>query len=198
MAKTYSRVGVREVVIALLTPETDTASVAPGYEEVSTPVETIEIVVSNNNAEPDVQYADDIESDVLYPDPEVNVTVETKELPLATQAKLLGREIDSKGVMVEKAGDQPPYFAMGFKSHKRNGKDRYVWFLKGRAKPMEETYRTMEGATITRQTDKLEIAFIKRTYDGHVSYKVDEDDPAFATAKATFFDAPYVSVPTGT
>lgn len=191
---TYSRVGVRNVVIAFLTEGTDTETIAPAYSEVEDGVETIEITVANKNADPDIQYADDVESDVMYPDPEVTIGLNVKELPLALQAKMLGHTVDANGVMVEKAGDQPPYLALGFKSEKRNRKDRYVWYLKGRAQPLEETYRTKEGTTITRQTDKVNITFIKRTNDGALSYKVDEDNPLFAMAKAAFFDAPYVSV----
>lgn len=193
--KTYSRVGLRNVVFAVMEDGTDLEGSAPTYGTVKASVEAIDVQISHNNADPDVQYADDVESDVLYPDPEIKMTLEVKELPLADQATMLGHTIDSKGVMVEKADPKPPYLAMGFKSKKRNGKDRYVWYLKGRAAPLEETYHTEEGKTITRQTDKVVLTFIKRTFDSHVSYKVDEDNPSFADAKATFFDAPYVSVP---
>jgi phi13 family phage major tail protein len=97
-----------------------------------------------------------------------------------------------KGVMVKKATDSPPYFAMGFKSKSRKtGRDMYVWLLKGRAKPISQTFKTQEGKTITRQTDKVEITFIKRTKDGEYQYVVNSDDTLFATVAATFFDAPY-------
>jgi hypothetical protein len=60
-----------------------------------------------------------------------------------------------------------------------------VWYYKCRAKPMDETFHTKEGSTITRQQDKLEITAIKRTYDNYVSVKVDSD--AVGAPKASEF-----------
>jgi len=186
---TYSRIGLRNVVIFPLTADTE-AALTYGAKRTET-IESINFDIAPQNAEADVQYAEDVESDVLYPDPELTGTLEAKEIPLPLRAYLLGHTIDQNGVMIEKAGDQPPYCAIGFKSKKRNGADRYVWLLKCRASEMSETFRTQEGKTITRQTDKIQITAIKRTNDGYYRYQVDSDEPAFATAAATFFTAPY-------
>lgn len=44
---------------------------------------------------------------------------------------LLGNAVDDNGVLVRTATDKPPYFAVGFKSEKSNGKYRFVWLYKG-------------------------------------------------------------------
>jgi len=184
---TSSRIGLRDVKIAWLTDATDTPTVPAAYTLESTALEAIDAQISRGTADPDVQYADDIESDVLYPDPEITISLEVKEVPLALQKKLFGQdEKDGNGVYTYESGAVPPYFALGFKSRKRSGADRYVWYYKCRAKPMDETFHTKEGSTITRQQDKLEITAIKRTHDNYVSVKVDSDADGAPTASAFF------------
>lgn len=185
---TSSRIGLRDVKIAWLTDATDTATVPAAYTlESTTTLEAIDAQISRGTADPDVQYADDIESDVLYPDPEITISLEVKEVPLALQKLLFGQgAVDGNGVYKYESGKTPPYFALGFKSAKRSGADRFVWYYKCRAKPMDETFHTKEGGTITRQQDKLEITAIKRTYDNYVSVKVDSDAVGAPTASAFF------------
>jgi len=185
---TSSRIGLRDVKIAWLTANTDTTTVPAAYTlESTSTLEAIDAQISRGTADPDVQYADDIESDVLYPDPEITITLEVKEVPLALQKLLFGQgAVDGNGVYKYESGKTPPYFALGFKSAKRNGTDRFVWYYKCRAKPMDETFHTKEGGTITRQQDKLEITAIKRTYDNYVSVKVDSDAQYALTASVFF------------
>lgn len=189
---TSSRIGLRDVKIAWLDDATDTATVPAAYTlENATALEAIDAQISRGTTDPDVQYADDIESDVLYPDPEITISLEVKEVPLALQKLLFGQGAkDTNDVYKFESGTTPPYFALGFKSAKRNGTDRFVWYYKCRAKPMDETFHTKEGGTITRQQDKLEITAIKRTYDNYVSVKVDSDADGAPDA-ATFFTNVY-------
>ena len=114
------------------------------------------------------------------------------DLPLAIQEMIFGNTIDDNGVLIRKASDKPPYFAVGFKSEKSNGKYRYVWLFKVRAKPVTESYATKEGGTITRQTGDVEWTAIKRTHDGAYQAVADEDENAFTAAKgATFLATVY-------
>lgn len=96
--------------------------------------------ITPNNADPDVQYADDIEFDVIQPDPEVTVALEMTQLPLDIRAGIEGAKLDDKGVMVQSANDTPPYYAIGAKAELRAGGFRYIWLLKCRATPMTEQY----------------------------------------------------------
>jgi len=186
---TSSRIGLRDVKIAWLNPNTDTPTVAAAYTlESTSTLEAIDAQISRGTADPDVQYADDIESDVLYPDPEITISLEVKEVPIELQKLLFGQSTakDAAGAYKYLSGATPPYFALGFKSRKRSGADRYVWYYKCRAKPMDETFHTKEGGTITRQQDKLEITAIKRTYDNYVSVKVDSDADGAPAANVFF------------
>ena len=192
--KPSSTVGLRDVVWCKV--ETDTApdGETPGVYETGEVLKlpgAIDVEFTNQNDDPDVQYFDDAEGDVLYPDPEIGLKLELADLPPDVVAEMVGATVDAKGVTVNRAGDKPPYIALGFKSQKSNGVDRFVWLYKGRATIPSETYHTKEGEDITRQSSKLEITFIKRNKDAAWRSYVDTDNEKFATAKATFFDAVY-------
>ena len=184
-----STIGLKDVVIAELTVDTETTLTYGTLQKVAG---AIEASVSPDNADPDVQYADDGEFDTLYADPEVAFKLKMADLPLVIQEKILHNVIDENGVLIRSAQDKPPYFAIGFKSEKSDGKYRYVWLYKCRAKPISETFATKEGKTVTRQTPEVEFTAIKRTHDGHWQAVADEGENGFdATAAATFLTSVY-------
>ena len=184
----YSTIGLRAIVVAkLLTDETDST---PTYDPVQPLIGAIDLDVSDNSGEPDAQYYDDGEHDVVLPDPELSGTIEMADLPPEKQALLLGYKVDKNGVVIHNADDKPPYFAWGFKSKKSNGVDRYVWYYKGRC-TMPQDKHTTKQKDLNRQTQKLKVTFVKLNSTGNARAFVDEDSEAFATAKATFFNAPY-------
>lgn len=184
-----STVGLKNVVIAPLTEDTDTSHT---YGELQLVAGAIEATITPDNTDPDIQYADDIEFDVLYPDPELTFSTSMADVPLAIQEMIFGNQIDGNGVLVRTASDRPPYFAVGFKSEKSDGAFRYVWLYKVRAKPMTESYKTKEGKTITRQNGSVEWTAIKRTHDGRYQAVADEGQNGFDASKAaTFLETVY-------
>ena len=184
-----STVGLKNVVIAPLTEDTDTSHT---YGELQLVAGAIEATITPDNTDPDIQYADDIEFDVLYPDPELTFSTSMADVPLALQEMIFGNQIDDNGVLVRTASDRPPYFAVGFKSEKSDGAFRYVWLYKVRAKPMTESYKTKEGKTITRQNGSVEWTAIKRTHDGRYQAVADEGQNGFDASKAaTFLETVY-------
>ena len=184
-----STVGLKNVVIAPLTVDTEETLT---YGTLQAVAGAMEASITPENADPDVQFCDDIEFDVLYPDPELSFKTKMADIPLTIQEMIFGNTIDDNGVLIRKASDKPPYFAVGFKSEKSNGKFRYIWLFKVRAKPVTENYATKEGGTITRQTGDVEWTAIKRTHDGAYQAVADEDENAFTAAKgATFLQTVY-------
>jgi phi13 family phage major tail protein len=179
-----SVVGSSNFVLAPVLTDTESATT---YDDVVAVEGAIDVAVTPENADPDIQYADDIEFDVMYPDPQITAAVELAALPLDIQAEIGGHELDDNGVLVKRAGDTPPYYALGFKAKRRDGGDRYTWLLKGRAKPVTEQYHTQEGEAITRQTGKVEFTFIKRTSDGQYHYSADVGKNGFTAEKAATF-----------
>ena len=184
-----STIGLKNMVIAPLLEDTEETLT---YGDLQLVAGAINATITPENADPDVQYADDIEFDVVYPDPELTFTTQMADIALAVQEMIFGNRIDDNGVLVRSAVDKPPYFAVGFKSEKANHKYRYVWLYKVRAKPATESYATKEGTTINRQTGEVEWTAIKRTHDGHYQALVDEDENGFTAEKGkTFLESVY-------
>ena len=179
-----STIGLQNFVIAPLTADTSSGVT---YGDLQLVAGSIEASVSPNNTDPNIQYADDIEYDVLYPDPDITFQITLADLPLAIQEMIFGNRIDKNGVLVRTAQDTPPYFAVGFKSEKSNHKFRYVWLYKVRAKPLTENYATKEGTTITRQTGDVEWTAIKRTHDNRYQAVADEGENGFTAAMGDTF-----------
>lgn len=190
-----STVGLKNMVIAPLTEDTEETLT---YGTVQLVAGAIEATITPENADPDVQYADDVEFDTLYADPEVSFKTQMADIPLTIQEMIFGNKIDDNGVLIRSASDKPPYFAVGFKSEKSNHKHRFVWLYKVRAKPLTETYKTKEGKTITRQTGSVDWTAIKRIHDGQYQAVADVGENGFDETKAaTFLDSVYTPTFTG-
>lgn len=187
--KVASPIGFRDVVIAFITKDDADGTT---YGAVEALAGAVSLSISESNSEPDVQYGDDGEYDAVYPDPELSGDLALIDLPPAQAAKILGARIDNNGVVLRSGNDKPPYFALGAKSAKADGEDRYFWLYKCRGTIQNEDYATREGANITRQTAKLHLTAIKRKSDGEWKSYVDTDEEKFQTVKDTFFTAPYV------
>ena len=179
-----STVGLKNMVIAPLTVDTEETLT---YGDLQLVAGAIEATITPDNADPDIQYADDIEFDVLYPDPELTFTTKMADIPLAIQEMIFGNNIDDNGVLIRTSTDKPPYFAVGFKSEKSNGKFRFVWLYKVRSKPLTENYATKEGTTINRQTGEVEWTAIKRTHDSRYQAVADEGENGFTAAMGETF-----------
>jgi phi13 family phage major tail protein len=187
-----STVGLKNMVLAPLIEDSETTLT---YGELQLIAGAIEATITPENADPDVQYCDDVEFEVLYPDPEISFKTKMADIPLAIQQRVFGHRIDDNGVLVRRASDKPPYFAVGFKSEKSDGLFRFVWLYKVRAKPATETYQTKEGGSVTRQTGEIEWTAIKRTHDGEYQVVADEGVNGFTPEKgATFLKSVYASV----
>ena len=192
-----STVGLKNMVLAPLTTDTEAGHT---YGDLQLVAGAIDASITPQNADPNVQYADDIEFNVLYPDPELSFKTKMADIPLAIQEMIFGNQIDNNGVLVRTASDRPPYYAVGFKSEKSDGTFRYVWLFKVRAKPITESYATKEGTTINRQTGEVEWTAIKRTHDARYQAVADEGQNGFtaamgATFLATVYEPSFTTTP---
>ena len=77
-----STVGFKNMVIAPLTKDDDTGTT---YGDLQKVAGAIEASITPENNDPDIQYYDDIEGDVLYPDPELAFKTKLADLPLTIQ-----------------------------------------------------------------------------------------------------------------
>ena len=150
-----STIGLKNVVIAPLLTDTEAGH---SYGDLQLLAGAIEASVTPDNADPDILYADDIEFDTLYADPNIDFKLKMADIPLLIQEMIFANKIDDNGVLIRTSEDKPPYFAVGFKSEKSNGKYRYLTMIIC-------TDRTQEGCIDAHiQNGKLE-ALLRRWLD---------------------------------
>jgi phi13 family phage major tail protein len=111
---------------------------------------------------------------------EITVDIELKDIPLETQAILLGHKITA-GVMESNADDVAPDVAIMFESLKSNGKRRFVKLLKGKFQEPDDTNKTKEDK-ISFQTQKISGKFVIREFDGAWKRTTDEDATGYLPA----------------
>ena len=92
-----STVGLKNLVIAPMETDTETETTYGTLQRVAG---AIEASITPDNADPDVQYFDDAEGDVLYADPELAFKTKLADLPLKIQEMIFGNKIDKNGVLV--------------------------------------------------------------------------------------------------
>ena len=119
---------------------------------------------------------------------EISLELNVSDIPLETQAELLGHTVDA-GVLKKNGGDVPPWVAVGFRTLKSNGSYRYYWLNKGKFATPEEDLKT-KGDSIEFTTPTISGSFVKRDSDDEWQRQADADDSASATAITKWFNGP--------
>jgi|SRR5690625_4755202 len=176
------QIGLRDIHFAELIEDTKEAI---EYETPERIIGAIQATITPTvNAE--TLFADDGPSEVASALGDIEVALNVKDLPLPVQAKLLGHRFEN-GVILRSADDIAPYVALGFRSQKSNGKDRFVWLYKGKFSVPEQDYTTKED-TPAFQTPTINGTFVKREHDNLWQVIGDEDEQDFL-AGPTWFDS---------
>ena len=121
-------------------------------------------------------YADDIALISNRTISSITVELETADIPDEVQAKLLGLQIDSNGVLHDNINAQAPQVALAFRSLKSNGKYKYVVLYKGAFGIGEDEYQTQEESA-TFQTTSITATFLPTIKNGDWRVSVNEDSP---------------------
>lgn len=112
----------------------------------------------------------------------ITVSYQATKIPVEVQADLYNYTV-TNGVIQLEAGKTANYIAFGYEIEQSDGKSEYVWLLKGRPKPMNETL-TQSEESITYSTDTIEIEFVKRNSDDNLKWFADASNPDFSEAQA--------------
>ena len=114
-----STVGLKNMVIAPLTVDTEETLT---YGELQLVAGAIEASITPQNADPDVQYFDDQEGDVLYPDPELSFKTKLADLPLIIQEIFHRQAALFRGGLQKREGESqvPLYLAVQGPRQARN------------------------------------------------------------------------------
>lgn len=178
-------IGLRDVYYAEL--KTDPVGGTATYDPPVRIVGAISANVNPNSSSASL-FADDGPQDTAATLGEISLELNMSDLPLATQAELLGHTIEG-GVLKKKGGDVPPWVAIGFRTLKSNGSYRYYWLNKGKFATPEEDLKT-KGDSIEFQTPTITGSFVKRDSDDEWQRQADSDDTESATAITNWFKGP--------
>lgn len=144
----------------------------------------------NPNASNETLFADDGPYETATTIGGVSLELNVADLPLEVQAELFGHTMEG-GVLIRKAGDVPPWVAVGFKTLKSNGKYRYTWLAKGKFGLPEQSNET-KGDKVNFNTPKATGTFVKRECDDEWERHLDEDSEGYTpTQAANWFNNPY-------
>ncbi len=152
----------------------------------------------------ETQYADNQAYDSLDSVGETKIAAIITDLPAIQYAKVMGQVFDATTGRIYEREGIPPYFALGFRSLKSNGKYRYYWFMKCKfGVPKEEAVTKTD--TPNFKTKELAITAIKPVHKwdlgGSITDSVkrvwgDEDTDSFsATGWFTQVQVPGVASP---
>lgn len=151
-----------------------------------------------------VLYADDGAAETASSEGETEISLTIDKLLNEIYAELLGKEVNSDGVVVDSSGDVAPNVALAFRSQKSNGKYRYFWFYKGTFQLPEESYQT-KGESIEYNTPSITGVFVHSDVvkngkgEGIKRMFVDEDDEGVDPAViANWFTSVYTGPTTET
>lgn len=143
-------------------------------------------------------YADDIALISNRTISSITVELETADIPDEVQAKLLGLQIDEKGVLHDNINAQAPQVALAFRSLKSNGKYKYVVLYRGAFGVGEDEYQTKEESA-TFQTTTISATFLPTVHNGDWRVSINEDSPSADQATIdTWFTDVYGATSTDT
>ena len=176
-----SLVKLKDLHIAKIIKDDDTGTT---YE---TPIKIKDLMTANLTPSIDTQnvYADDGVAEINTVFSQVEVEISVNEISSAHYAMLLGKTVNSEGVVIDSADDVAPYFALGYRAGKSGGRgDRLMWLYKGKFNPFEEEYAT-QGDSADSINQTISATFVKRQSDGKWRARVDSDDTGLATGVAS-------------
>lgn len=124
----------------------------------------------------DAFYADDIALISNQTISSIEVELETADIKDEVVARLMGIEIDEKGVVHDNVNKVAPRVALAFRSLKSNGTYKYVVLYKGSFGVGEDSYQTKEDS-ITFQTTTITGTFLPTVFNGDWRASVNEDAP---------------------
>jgi phi13 family phage major tail protein len=185
-------IGLRSVVYATLLTDPEDGSAAT-YAAIKKLSGAIAAKV-NPNSSSETLFADDGPYETASTIGKIGLELQLADLPLEVQADIFGHTLGADGILIRKAGDVPPWLAVGFKTLKSNGKYRFTWLAKGKFSLSEQNNET-KGDKVNFQTPTTTGSFVKRECDDEWERHADEDATGYLPATGTnWFNNPYATV----
>jgi phi13 family phage major tail protein len=154
-----SVVGVDMLYIAEVTQD-DSSAYTAGTPQYLAPTASISL---KPKVSMETQYADNIPFDIASAEAETDMEISITNLPASMYALLLGSHFDAATGTVDDTTGTPPFFAVGFRALKSNGKFRYYWYQKCQFSAPEEGAESKTDKATPKEA-KLSCKAIKTTY----------------------------------
>lgn len=180
-SKRSNRINIKKPVVALVTSDTEEGTT---YGDVEILGEAMQIQLTPAVAS-GVLFGNGVQTENIGKLSGIAVSLDLNKLYIEKRALILGNEYKD-GVLIETAGQEPPYIALGYEVEQTNGTSELVWLLKGRAQPVNET-RQQSTDNIVFSTDSITINFIPRDSDHQIRFFGDTANPDFTKEQADKF-----------
>lgn len=148
MAQIFEYRGVSDLVYAEVTNDDNSSEQGKGYVTGTVkPLAGVAEISKATDSTNEPHYYDNIPAVVISSTGSDEVTITASAIPLDVLAEITGQYYDSAtGMMVEKER-QSKYFAIGYKTKTTDGKEIYVWRLKGSFNIPDQTSATEDDGT---------------------------------------------------
>lgn len=166
-SKKANRINVKNIVYALLLSDT---SEGVSYGDVKSLGAAMQVQLTPSLSSGTL-FGDGVQQENIAKLNGIAMVIDVNKVPIEERAVILGSEYKD-GVLIDKAGDEAPYIAVGYKVEETNASVELVWLLKGRAQPFNSTAQ-QSTENINFSTDSISINFIPRDFDGVVRYFAD-------------------------
>jgi phi13 family phage major tail protein len=176
-----SRIGAETLTLAKLL--TDVAGGATTYD---TPFGISKKLISigvKHSGSMDPQHADDQTADVYVEDGDVTIDINVTDLTEDEKAIIFGQTM-AAGVRAPAPADVRPYFAVSWKSKKRNASYKYYKILKVIFREPDEDFATKAEKAVP-QTDTISGTGIQRMSDGLRKRVADADAASWVVGTGT-------------
>lgn len=176
------RIGVSDLHVAKIL--TDVEGEETTYDTATRLAGLINIGITKTVAEGEL-YADDRLDEYVAQQTAQEISINPKDISSEDEALLLGKQLDENGGVLDGGDDNPPEFAVMFRSKKSDGSYQYRVLYRVKFRPFDETYDTQSN-NVTFQTPTITGRSMARASDGAFGYKLDSSETNTAVTKAWF------------
>lgn len=178
VSKKANKINVKNLVYCLCTQDISTSVT---YGSVKPLAKSMQIQVTPAVAAGTL-YGDGAQQENISKLTGIAVALDVNKIPIEDKAIILGHTY-ANGVMVEHKDDIAPDIAIGYMVEETNASAEYIWLLKGKAEPMNESVQQSTNA-INFSTDSITVNFVPREKDGQIRYYADSANEDFSASQA--------------
>jgi phi13 family phage major tail protein len=174
-------VGMRELVYAVLTSDTDVGAVYDTVKRVRG-VQSLNFTPQSGQQQ---SYGDDGTFCIVNANGDADGEVDLNTIPSDMAVDWFGHTLDANGAVVQSPDDKVNPVAIGFRAEKSSGGDKLVWLYKCIPSAPEKAFKGKEGTSVTIQNSKVKFKAIARDYDRKTFISVDSDAAGLAASVVT-------------